>query len=261
MKKKFYFGILIALFATTLLSWNSGTPGSKTGSPIDVNTCTQCHSGTSILQDDWISSNIPASGYVPGETYTITATGNHTGAAKFGFEITSEDATKKVGTFVITDPNTTKLANNNNSVTHKSDNAATSGSRTWSFNWTAPEAGTGNITFFGAFNAANGNGSTSGDVIYTSQLAISETSVGINDNNSVKLTIFPNPVKDFLNIKSESKIKNIKIIDLLGKQIFNKSGINNKFEKINSNILINGVYFIIIEGDNFLKKEKIIIKK
>lgn len=261
MKKKIYFSILAIGFAITLLSYSSGTPGGKTGSTLDVNTCTQCHSGTAISQENWITSNIPASGYVPGETYTITATGTHSGAAKFGFEITSEDASSKVGTFIVTDAATTKLANGNNAIGHTSSNSASSGSKTWSFDWTAPLTGTGDVTFFGAFNAANDNGSTSGDVIYTSQMAVSEASVGVNDKSSVELTIFPNPVEDFLSIKSESKIQNIKIIDLIGKLVFNKSGIDNTSEKINLNILSAGTYLILIKGENFLKKEKIIIKK
>ncbi len=40
--------------------------------------------------------------------------------------------------------------------------------------WTAPEAGTDEINFFAAFNAANGNGNTSGDQIYTSLLTVPE---------------------------------------------------------------------------------------
>ena len=261
MKKKIYFGVLAIGFAITLLSYSSGTPGGKTGSTIDVNTCTQCHSGTAISQDNWITSDIPVTGYVPGETYTITASGNHTGAAKFGFEITSEDASSKVGTFVITDANTTKLANNNHAVTHTSNNTASSGSKTWSFDWTAPAAGTGDVTFFGAFNAANGNGSTSGDVIYTSQLAVSEATVGIKDNNSVNISIFPNPTSNFISFNSKNIIKSISIFDISGKEVVNFSEINNNFKKVNLDILTEGNYVAKIIGDNYIKTEKIIVKK
>ncbi len=262
MRKKIYFGIIVVLFATTLLSWNSGAPpGGKTGSTMDVNTCTECHGGTAISQDNWITSDIPITGYVPGATYTITASGNHTGAAKFGFEITSEDASSKVGTFSITDATTTKLANSNTSVTHTSDNAAASGSKTWSFDWTAPAEGTGDVTFFGAFNAANGNSSSSGDVIYTSQLAVSEATVGIKDNNSVYISIYPNPTSNFISFNSKNLIKSISIFDISGKQVVNVSKINNNFKKINLDILAEGNYFVKIIGDNYIKTEKIIIKK
>lgn len=261
MKKNIYFGILLAIFTITLLSWNSGTPGGKTGSPIDVNTCTQCHGGTASQQDGWITSNIPATGYMPGETYTITATGTHTGASKFGFEITSENNDAKVGTFIVTDGTTTKLDNVDKAITHTSSNAATDGSKTWSFEWTAPATGTGDVTFYGAFNAADGNGGTSGDVIYTSELAVSESTVNIEDNTTIGLSVFPNPAKDYLNINSKNTIKNIRIIDISGKEFINISGINSKSEKIDLDIFSEGIYFIKIEGNDFTKVEKIIIKK
>jgi len=262
MKKKFYFGITVVLLATTLLSWNSGTPPEgNTGSPMDVNTCTQCHTGTAISQDNWITSNIPVTGYTPGSTYTFTASGTHSGAAKFGFEITSEDASNKVGTFIVTDATTTKLANNDNAITHTSSNSVSGDTKTWSFDWTAPAEGTGDITFYGAFNAADGNGSSTGDVIYTSQIAISESTVGVENNNTIAISIFPNPTRDYLNINSKNTINNIRVFNISGKQFINMPEVNAKFKKVNLDMLSGGVYFIIVEGNNFTKTEKIIIKK
>ena len=180
MKNYLYFLIGIAVVFALLTSEtenSGGTPGAKTGSPGDGgNTCTQCHTGTAITQTGWITSNIPVEGYTPGQTYTITASGTHNGVVKFGFEATAENnAAAKVGTFVITNSTETKLANNNKSVTHKSAGTTPTGnSKSWSFDWTAPAAGTGNVGFYAAFNAANGNGNTSGDVIYTTMLSVLE---------------------------------------------------------------------------------------
>ncbi len=261
MKRKIYLGIAVVLFATTLLSWNSGTPGGKTGSPIDVNTCTQCHGGTASLQDGWITSNIPAAGYTPGETYTFTATGNHTGAAKFGFEITSEDASSKVGEFIVTDATTTKLDNGSKAITHTSSNTASSGSKTWSFDWTAPATGTGDVTFYGAFNAANGNGETSGDVIYTSELAVTEdVSSKIEKNKNVKISITPNPTSEKIILQSDLTIHEIKMIDFSGKLISNFSNVNSNFKEIRIASLSKGIYFLIIKGEGFQKTEKVIVK-
>lgn len=61
----------IALFASS-----NGSPGGRSGSPGDNNqTCTACHSGTAVNQTGWISTNIPASGYVAGQTYQLTLNG------------------------------------------------------------------------------------------------------------------------------------------------------------------------------------------
>lgn len=96
---------------------------------------------------DWITSTIPQTGYIPGETYTITTTGVYSGVAKFGFELTAEDGYSKVGSFTITNAAGTKLTNSNNAVTHTSAGSTPSGDETsWSFDWTAPSEGTGDVT-------------------------------------------------------------------------------------------------------------------
>lgn len=179
MKTFYKFLSVLAIPALLILYSNSGgSPGSKTGSVGDNGTtCTQCHSGTSQGQVGWITSNIPAEGYTPGETYAITATGTHDGVSKFGFELTVEDdAGSKLGGLAITDASRTQFTNNNNAVTHtQAGNVPSGNTNTWSMDWTAPEAGlTSDVMFYAAFNAANGNGNTSGDQIYTTSLSVSE---------------------------------------------------------------------------------------
>lgn len=185
-------GILIFLMSNVL--YHTGSPGGKTGSPGDGGTtCTQCHSGTPNTVTGWITSNIPGSGYVPGQTYVITATGTHTGVVYFGFELTAENASnQKTGTFLITDPSQTQLVNNGKAVSHTQNGIFPSGnSKSWSVHWTAPAAGTGNVTFYAAFNAANGNGQNTGDVIYKSNLIVSEETVLEADFSGSPTTVCP----------------------------------------------------------------------
>lgn len=168
--------VIIGLPAILLLFANSnGSPGGYTGSAGDGNqTCTSCHGGSATNQSGWISSNIPASGYTPGQTYQISLTAVHSGAPRFGFELTSENSNaQKVGTFVITEPSRTRLVNQNRSVTHTfAGTSASGGTTTWTVNWTAPLTNIGQVRFFAAVNAANGNGGTSGDVIYRTTLFV-----------------------------------------------------------------------------------------
>lgn len=178
--KRFYsfLSVLIIPLALILYSHSSGSIGGKTGSVGDGGTtCTQCHSDFNAqAQAGWITTNIPAEGYTPGETYTITATGTHDGVQKFGFELTAEDniGTKR-GTLTITDATRTKLTNGNKAVTHtQAGNTPSGNSNTWSMDWTAPAASFETIIFNAAYNAANGNGKTGGDKIYTSSLSVSE---------------------------------------------------------------------------------------
>lgn len=168
--------VTVPLFLV-LYSFNTGSPGGKTGSLGDGgNTCTDCHSGTSQPQTGWITSNIPAEGFTAGDTYTITATGTHVGVVKFGFELTAEDAFgAKVGTLIITEPARTQFTNANKAVTHTAaGNTPTGNSNTWTMNWTAPEPAPSLIKFNAAFNAANGNGANTGDQIYTSFITVNE---------------------------------------------------------------------------------------
>ncbi len=183
MKKTFYLLFTVAglfILLTSELMYSTGSPGGKTGSPGDGGTtCTQCHGGTATPQDGWITSTIPVEGYEPGQTYSITATGTHDGVVKFGFELTAEDMNAdKTGALIVTNASQNQLVNGNNSITHSAGGTAPSGNtKSWTFDWTAPAEGTGDVTFYGAFNAANGNGNNQGDVIYTSTLSVPEATV------------------------------------------------------------------------------------
>ncbi|OQX72244.1 MAG: hypothetical protein B6D61_14445 [Bacteroidetes bacterium 4484_249] len=246
---------------------SGGSIGGKTASPGDGGAnCTQCHSGTLNTAEDWITSDIPTSGYISGETYTITATGTHTGVVKFGFEATAEDnSDAKTGTFIITNSEETKLTNSNNAVTHQSDGTTPSGdSRSWSFDWTAPETGTGDVTFYAAFNAANGNGGTSGDVIYKTSYAVTEHTVSVDEISSLEnmINIYPNPVTDRFYIDAkEINITEISIFNTSGGLVLQNTSIDSE-----SNIVMQtgnlkpGNYYVVIKTSNNREISKSIIK-
>jgi hypothetical protein len=246
---------------TSVHAFSGGSPGGRTSSPGDGTSCTACHTGTinSGTGVNILTSTIPSSGYVPGQTYTITAQHTEAGINKIGFEVTAErDADdSKVGTMVITDGTRTKTVANG--VTHNgSAGSSGSGSNSWSFDWIAPSSATGNVTFYGAFNATNGNGATSGDKVYSaSPLSVSEdVSVGLSDNLSViYTTLFPNPVKSSFEISTSETIDNVIVYNLSGKEMFNINQINNKFD---ASSLPSGIYFVQINTENGLVTKKII---
>jgi hypothetical protein len=172
--------ILATPLVLFLIASSTGSPGGKSGSPGDGNaTCTQCHTGAATAVPGWITTDIPAEGYTSGETYTITVSGTHPGVVKFGFELTVENSEgDKAGTLQISEPARTKLVNASKAVTHTAAGNVPSGNNnTWTVNWVAPSGVEGPVGIYAAFNAANGNGNTSGDVIYTSQLFVSEAAL------------------------------------------------------------------------------------
>lgn len=218
--------IFISEYSSPAIGNSSGSPAGRTGSPGDGMNCTSCHSGTALPQAGLITSNIPIEGYIPGQTYTITGTITTSGKTKFGFEISPQNTTGNLkGTLILTNTSATQLVGSGKYITHKSSGTSfPSGTALWSFDWTAPVTGSGDLTFYGAFNSSNSNGSSSGDAISLSSLAVSEAPTGIADinNNSNQVLIYPNPVCDKLFITTGStgqKNMTVSIIDVAGKLV------------------------------------------
>jgi hypothetical protein len=139
--------VLTAWFSLTLIAYPSGSPAGYTGSPGDGQHCVSCHGGSAATVSGWIISNIPAQGYTPGSVYDITVTA--TGTGKKGFELSPQNI---LGTQlgVLAAGTGSHLVGGTKYVTQNSS-GSTSTPVSWTFTWTAPVAGTGNVTFYGAF--------------------------------------------------------------------------------------------------------------
>ncbi|MBX7227652.1 MAG: hypothetical protein K1X55_16580, partial [Chitinophagales bacterium] len=182
IKHKLIFFVFFSLLTTVfVVAHNNGESGS-TGAPSE-NTCAKsgCHnsypanSGTgSIL----ISSDIPASGYVPGTTYNISVTVAQTGVSLFGFDLVAlNPGGNSTGTLVITNAASTQLitdANGRINITHTNGGGASNNSKVFNFNWTAPSPGVGTVTFYSAGNATNNNNNAMGDYIYNTNKAYTQ---------------------------------------------------------------------------------------
>jgi len=188
--------------------------------------CKSCHSGPAPVTSKagWISTNIPGTGYVPGTTYTITASATEAGHTKFGFEITPQNSS---GTFLGT------LANLNSEtelyfdanmprISHNNSGNLGAGSKTWMFTWTAPPAGSGQVTFYGMFNITNNDNSGQGDTIYSSKTTVAEnTSVSVTELSPGSHTkVFPSLVTSQLHVEItlvKPELVEISLIDLQGR--------------------------------------------
>lgn len=238
--------ILLILFIATL-SFTSGSPGGKTGSPGDGSSCLQCHSGTSIPISGWITSNIPNDGYSEDSTYTITVNATHAGVSLFGFEITAEDnSSDKVGEFIATDATQNQTMNNSTTLTHTTGGTSPNGdTKIWTFDWIAPMTNVGEIVFYAAINAANGNGDSQGDQIYLTSNAVQYNDITVdikeNDINNV-ISIYPNPVSDILNINlAQPSIINIYTVN--GNVVYSQI-ISAEMTTIDISNYSPGIYFV-----------------
>ncbi len=201
MKRKL-FVIIPALTVVFLLTvsfsgdeqsdYQGGSPAGYTGSPGDGHNCVACHGGSASTVSGWITSDIPPEGYTPGTTYSITVTVS--GSGKKGFEVSPQDQSgAQLGTLIA--GTGSKLVGGTKYVTQVSSPSANPS--TWTFGWTAPLAGTGTVTIYGAFTVSK-------SVTKLSTLDISEYNPSTSAISSVSETscfINPNPACGFLNIQ------------------------------------------------------------
>jgi len=82
------------------------------------------------------------------------------------------------------------------------------------------------------------------------------TVLGIDTNFIKGFIMYPNPVYDLLNINSQEVIKNVKVFNLLGQQVFQKE-INKTTSTLDLSSLTQGVYFVNITTDKTTKSVKI----
>lgn len=255
MKKIYNLLIVLAIPAlflvfTSEVMYPGGSPGGRTGSPGDNGAnCTGCHSGTPINEEEWIVSGLIGTGYSPGETYPIFVIGMDPEASKFGFEATAENASgEKVGTFIPGVLGMTQLSNNNSAVTHTllGNNPLADTGTIWMFNWTAPSESMGDITFYAAINAANGNGGTSGDMIHLSQFTASPA-VGISDNYTTKaINFYPNPATDYIHVEANENIKENSFMDIINLhgQLVERVELSGMKQTVDISAFDPGIYFI-----------------
>ncbi len=148
-------------------------PDEKTGAP-NEGTCLDCHVGNDLdASGGSLMLTIPET-YEPNEVYTIVVNLSRTGQSKWGFEMTALGVSgARAGSFTADAAANTQLTETNSKqyIQHTTAGTAagTNDTHSWEFEWTAPDVDIGPITFYAAGNAANNDGATTGDYIYTTQ--------------------------------------------------------------------------------------------
>ena len=154
----------------------SGPSPSHTNAPGEDN-CTECHidfpvnSGTGSVR----IAGVPRI-YLPGQHIPVTVTTSQEDGVVYGFQLTAvDDSGRPAGSWTLHDTVQTQIVegfvgpNLRQYVEHTFAGIVptTFGSKSWTATWNAPAEPIGKVSFHAAGNAANGNGNTSGDHIYT----------------------------------------------------------------------------------------------
>ncbi len=123
--------------------------------------------------------------YAPGETYQISVSTTDGAASLYGMQMVAiegnpgANTSPSVGDFVTPVGMQIRTQGNRNYLTHQNTNNTTGD---WTFEWIAPAAGTGSVTFYLAALAANDNGSKTGDQVYFDIYSLEEQAENLCPN-------------------------------------------------------------------------------
>lgn len=218
--------LCLAIFLTSYSSGPAGSAGTdRTGAPFSNGTCNSCHFGGNYdasLDIQLIDGTESVQSYEPGKEYLLrievqTGSGNPGG---YAFQaVIVDDKEEQAGSF-------SNAPNGVNTPTLRgrqyAEHSRVSTSSVFELNWTAPEEGTGAVTLYGAGNAVNGNGGTSGDDGTTASLTIEEgTSSALLAKRTEMVQVFPNPAQNWLQVPivEEGAVHEITIFDVHGKRV------------------------------------------
>lgn len=210
--------LLIGGFAGMLLLTagaldNNGKAG-RTGAPGEQTCRDGCHSSYALNSGtgsiNLTSSNMTYWEYVPGVVYHMSVTVSLASSNLFGVGVECLTASNtNAGTLTITDAASTQIKNatvsgtSRRNVVHQLNGGAGQGSKTFNFDWVAPATNVGNVTFYFAGNASNGQNNEAGDYIYTGTRVISPAAgVGMEeaDWSTDDLVLAPNPMTDNISV-------------------------------------------------------------
>ena len=185
MKRLDSFGLLWMLIAPPLALAHSYGPGpGYSGAPGDQ-LCVACHGGTANSFNGSVAISFGgATAYTPGQIMHVKVTVSDPAQQRWGFEVSprlaSDPKNSGAGTLATVDANT-QLTPSNGTLqwiehTLAGTRNGTPNGVTFDFDWTAPATDSGDVTFYVAANAANGNGAPTGDHIYTTTATLSAAS-------------------------------------------------------------------------------------
>lgn len=251
----FTFGLSIQ----QIISNPTGTPAQASGGPAEGGaTCSQsgCHFGTPTTVTDILTTDIPAAGYTPGTTYNITATVSGSGGK--GLMVSAQNPS---GTFL-----GTMLAGTGskkvftNYITHSNDKSASPA--VWSFQWTAPAAGSGPVTFYGAFAITR-------NITRKQQLVVNEnTTTAVNTvEDALRLKMYPNPITDRLTLNytlPSSGAVSVELMSVDGKnsyKLFEGSRTSGEQEQgFDVSGVQSGLYLLKVNTENGEHLRKVLVQ-
>ena len=232
----------------------SGAPGDRTCASAGCHGDFELNSGTGSVTIEG-----PSEGYVAGAAYEFEVRVDNTTpgspAPNQGFLVTARDeAGDPVGEFELVDAALTKFAAGGGTryVTHTSAGISVSA---WRVRWLAPNDAPARVTFYAAGNAANGNGASSGDFIYTTSQTLG-LATNVEDGVPevvVLVAVWPNPTRGAATLSfalAAPTDVTVTLVDGLGRTVVEAQrgalGAGAQTVALDASGLVPGVYFAAV---------------
>jgi hypothetical protein len=283
MKKTMFIAALTCGMFTLLTAevMNDSGQAGAVGSPGEGTCWNGCHnsfalnSGAGSIE---LRTGTTNNEYVPGQTYSMTFKVAYPGRSLFGMGLEAlNSANTNAGSLVITDAARTRILTSNlagsvgrKSVTHTLNGGTSADSMLFNFNWVAPAAGTGNVTFYFCGNAANGNATSAGDYIYQGTTVLTErNTTGIEPiESNIDVNVFPSVINDEMNIRCQPAVTgiiSIQLFDLQGKLVRSESSSATAQQELTTtwnglSSLGKGTYLLNIQSGERSVVKRIIIQ-
>ncbi|MEO1262300.1 MAG: choice-of-anchor V domain-containing protein [Bacteroidota bacterium] len=263
---------ILALLYVGLQSRSAGPAGvlgfGVTGAPGSVGSDGTCGNVGCHFQGDFsptasiqlLDGSDEVTEYIPGKAYTVRVSivaGDGT-PSSYGFQaVPLDDSESQAGTW-------SDIGSGQQAVSVGTreylEHSNSSQNNTFESEWTAPELGTGDVTFYAAGIAANNNGTSTGDGTANTSLVISESpvnSISGANGDIADFDIFPNPVKETLNLDINSRITGdfeVRILDVVGRVVTTTNSISlqsgQQVTSLSVGNLTPGLYIVQLAGED-----------
>jgi hypothetical protein len=217
--KNFLILAFVALLAGALLSGNSNGAGvsqgaDRTGSPLSEGSCNiiGCHTGNAFsptIEVQLLEDGMPTQTYEPGKDYLFRVRINamQGSPAAYGFQAVALGGSNNVNAGDFSNPPSGVRITTIQNRQYPEHNAP-SESNVFEIPWTAPME-MGEVRFYAAGNAVNGNNDVSGDgvTVLNAPLRVNPRSAGLfaAETLPAQLHLFPNPAGERLSVRVQSE--------------------------------------------------------
>lgn len=101
--------------------------------------------------------------------------------------------------------------------------------------------------------------STNSSIFMLDAIEVLTNLLDVNTELADDISIYPNPMKDFLRIKTSSlEIQQVAIYNAIGKLIYQVNDINANEYNLNTDKLVNGIYFVQVKTANGVHTKKVV---